>query len=101
MGTLKKILLAGLGTATFTYEKATDLVEEMVDKGEITVQQGKELNQELKNKFTEKADQTSQEFAELNTVKGLIEKFNLATKEDIDQLKTRIERLEEEEDTLS
>ncbi|WP_353894158.1 hypothetical protein PRVXH_000937 [Proteinivorax hydrogeniformans] len=101
MGTLKKILLAGLGTATYTYEKANEMVDEMVDKGELTVQQGKELNQELKNKFSQKANQTSEEFVELNTVKALIDKLNLAKKEDIERLEARIEKLEGEEDTLS
>ena len=45
---LKKILLAGIGAAASAAEKAEDIVEQLVKKGELTVQQGKILNQELK-----------------------------------------------------
>ncbi len=33
----KNILLAGIGSAAYTYEKASNLVDEMVQKGKITV----------------------------------------------------------------
>ena len=45
---LKKLLLAGVGAVALTTEKAGELLNEMVEKGEITVEQGKALNQELK-----------------------------------------------------
>lgn len=47
---LEKILLAGIGSVAATYEKAVEVVEEMVKKGELTVKQGKALNEELKKK---------------------------------------------------
>ena len=46
--TLKNILLAGIGSMAYTYEKASSMVETLVQKGEITVNQGKQLNEELK-----------------------------------------------------
>ena len=45
---LRKLLLAGVGAVALTTEKAGELLNEMVEKGEITVEQGKALNQELK-----------------------------------------------------
>ena len=45
--TLKKILLAGVGTIATTAEKSSEIVEELIKKGEITVEQGKILNKEL------------------------------------------------------
>ena len=45
---LKKILLAGIGTAAVTAEKSKEILDELVKKGELTVEQGKVLNQELK-----------------------------------------------------
>ena len=41
---LKKLLLAGIGAAALTGEKAQDLVDDLVKKGELTVEQGKVLN---------------------------------------------------------
>ena len=46
---LKKIFLAGIGAVAVTAEKSKDLLDEMVEKGELTVEQGKGLNEELKH----------------------------------------------------
>lgn len=76
---LKNIFLAGVGTMAMTYEKTTELVAELVDKGKITVDQGKELNQELKRVITDQ-----------NDPKSTIE---FATKEDVENLNKRIDQL--------
>ena len=46
---LKKLLLAGVGTVAVTAEKSREILDELVKKGELTVEQGKVLNQELKH----------------------------------------------------
>ena len=46
---VKKLLLAGIGAVAVTAEKSKDLLDEMVEKGELTVEQGKVLNEELKH----------------------------------------------------
>lgn len=50
---LRKVLLAGIGALATGYEKSSELVDELVKKGEITVEQGKALNTELKHKAQE------------------------------------------------
>ena len=50
---IKKILLAGIGTAAVTAEKSKEVLDELVQKGELTVEQGKVLNQELKHNIKE------------------------------------------------
>ena len=40
---LKKILLVGIGTAAVTAEKSKEILDELVRKGELTVEQGKVL----------------------------------------------------------
>ena len=52
---IKKILLAGIGTAAVTAEKSKEVLDELVKKGELTVEQGKVLNQELKHNIKESA----------------------------------------------
>ena len=50
---IKKILLAGIGTAAVTAEKSKEVLDELVKKGELTVEQGKVLNQELRHNIKE------------------------------------------------
>lgn len=46
---LKKLILAGIGAVAETTEKSSELIDNLAKKGEITVEQGKELNKELKH----------------------------------------------------
>ena len=46
----KDIFLAGVGAMAITGEKAKDLVDTLISKGELTVDQGKQINTELKHK---------------------------------------------------
>ena len=50
---MKNIVLAGIGAVAVTSEKAKDVVDELVKKGELTVEQGKVLNEELKHNIKE------------------------------------------------
>jgi polyhydroxyalkanoate synthesis regulator phasin len=51
MDVFKKGFLAGVGAISTGYEKGKEVVDVLVDKGQITVEQGKTLNQELKHKL--------------------------------------------------
>ena len=52
---VKKVLLAGIGAAALTAEKSKDVIDELVKKGELTVEQGKDApNEELKHDIKEK-----------------------------------------------
>lgn len=51
---LRKIFLAGVGAVATTAEAAKDVVDTLVKKGELTVEQGKVLNEELKQSAKEK-----------------------------------------------
>ncbi|GAA6489908.1 phasin family protein [Gordonibacter urolithinfaciens] len=46
----KDIFLAGIGAMAITAEKSKDLVDQLISKGELTVDQGKQINTELKHK---------------------------------------------------
>ena len=49
----KNIFLAGIGAMAYTGEKGKELIDQLVAKGEITLEQSKELNEELQRKATE------------------------------------------------
>ena len=55
---IRKILLAGVGAVAMGAEKSQELVEELVKKGELTVEQGKILNEELTRKASKAANET-------------------------------------------
>ena len=51
---LKKAFLFGVGAIAKTSEKSKELINELVEKGALTVEQGKSLNEELKHDLQEK-----------------------------------------------
>ena len=59
MGGLNKAFLATVGAVAITAEKSQQAVEDLVKKGELTVQQGKSLNHELSRKAKEAAQETT------------------------------------------
>ena len=59
MGGLNKAFLATVGAVAITAKNSQQAVEDLVKKGELTVQQGKSLNQELSRKAKEAAQETT------------------------------------------
>lgn len=100
----KKAMLAGVGAVASTYEKANGLVNEMVERGKITVEEGKELSEELKRGFNEKTSATTKVVTEkINDIKPLtkddfkelLSEYEVVRKDEFEQLKNRVKELEE------
>ena len=97
---LKKFLLMGIGAAAVTVEKSQQVVDELVKKGELTVEQGKELNQELKRNVKKsmdevaKASEEAETAAEEKTV-DFEQKIAGMTAEELEKLKAFISKAEE------
>ena len=51
---LRKVILAGVGAAAATAEKGQELLHELVQKGESTVEEGKVRTEELKHDLKER-----------------------------------------------
>lgn len=58
---MKKILLAGVGAVAMGAEKAPELLDDLVKKGEQALEQGKVLNEELTRKVKETTSEVSDE----------------------------------------
>ena len=84
---IKKLLLAGIGTAAMTAEKSKEVVEQLVKKGELTVEQGKVLNEELKHNVAEK-------LREPLTVDKISKDLEKVNDEELEILKAKIEELQ-------
>lgn len=78
---LKNIFFAGIGSLAITYEKSREIIDDLIKKGKITVEQGKEINEELKRNFKKE---------------DIIDESNLVTKDDFNEILKRIEVLEKE-----
>lgn len=61
---LRKVFLAGVGALATTVEKSQEIVDDLVKKGELTVEQGKALNAELKHKVAEVKEASGAKAAE-------------------------------------
>lgn len=90
---LKNALLAGLGSAAYTYEKASKVIDDMVEKGKLTIDEGKELSQELKQNIVQKSEKIKPVSKE--DINSLLNNSNFATKEDLKEIKERLKKLEE------
>ncbi len=96
---LRNLILTGIGTAAYTYEKAEEMVNGMVKKGEITMKQGRQFNEELKRKYMDKKEEFKKA-APVNeeSLKKILDGYDLATHKDIEELKSSIDKLAEKID---
>lgn len=85
--TLKKLILAGIGAAALTAEKSKALLDDMVEKGELTVEQGKALNEELKHTIKKTTKDYSTTQTSSNDLDAFLEKMS---PEDIQLLKEKL-----------
>ena len=94
---LKKVLLAGIGAVAVTGEKSKELLDEMVKKGELTVEQGKALNEELKHNIKSTVKEKVNVKVKTSTTDELDELLDKMTPEQIALLKQRIDEMEKKQ----
>lgn len=97
MNDLKKMILAGIGGASMTYDKAEEMVGKLASRGQITVEQGKKLSEELirKGKGKMKDDAIDKE-----EIQAILLQMNVAQRNDIDDLEVKIATLNAQIDEL-
>ena len=100
---LKKIVLAGIGAVAVTAEKSKEIIEELVKKGEITVAEGKVLNEELMRKMKDKVNDVVKEHITVTVTKteeptaaDVLTNLEKMSKEDLDAIKAKLAELEKE-----
>ena len=96
---IKNFFLAGLGSAAYTYEKATNLIDDFVQKGKLTLEEGKNLSEELKRTVNGKKEESKILTKEEKPLTKedmllLLSQLSFATKEDIENLNKRLSNLE-------
>ncbi|WP_042349180.1 phasin family protein [Bacillus massiliigorillae] len=94
---MKKVLLAGIGAVATTVEKSQDLVQTLITKGEITVEQGKVLNEELKRNIKDpvKKDKLNTETSlQEESTNLLINQLDNMSEEEIAAIKLKLAEME-------
>lgn len=89
---IKKFFLIGIGAAATSVEKSGEILSDLVKKGELTVEQGKALNQELRHNAEEK----KKKFEEEKKQKNFTDFVSGLSTEDLVKLKEQIAQLENE-----
>ena len=86
---LKKVFLAGVGAVATTAETGKDVVNKLVTKGELTVEQGKVLNEELKRNAKEKVKERKE--------KDFYQNVEMMTAEERQALREKLQELDQKE----
>jgi len=88
----KKTVLMGLGAITITKEKAEQIVDELIKKGELAKEERPKAIQDILNKAEE---QEKVLFTKITSeVNKAIAKLDIATKEDLKKLEKKIDELQ-------
>ena len=94
---LKKILLAGIGTVAVTAEKSKDVLDEMVKRGELTVEQGKVLNKDLKHNLKNTIKNNVNVSVKPQSGEELEELLGNMTPDQLADLKDKISQMQEKD----
>lgn len=99
---LKTVAFAMIGAGAVTGEKARQIVDELVKKGELTVEEGKLLDSELAKKMQERAETLSESVRSITPekvsqgVKDLIANVGRMTSEQREAIRKALDRADEE-----
>lgn len=89
---LKNVLYAGVGAAFLTKEKIEELKGDLIEKGKLTREEGKQFVDDL-IKRSEKAKDELELWIN-KRVEDRINQFDLATKDEVADLKRQVEELQ-------
>ena len=95
---LRRVLLASVGVVALTIEEIGELVDKLVERGEIAEQEGKKLVTEIKEKRKKKTDEA--EDMASSRITEMMDKMDIPTKSDIEDLSAKIATLSKKVDEL-
>ena len=95
---LRRVLLAGIGAVALTIEEMGELVDKLVERGEIAEEEGKKLVNEIREKRKKTTDEA--EDIASTRMREMMDKMDIPTKSDIDALSNKIAALSKKVDEL-
>ena len=91
---VRKLGLIGAGLWAMTEERVNDLVKDLVDKGDISREEGKKAVQDLVEESKKQRVDLEKKISE--KIQDAISKADVFTRKDMHELESRLETLEEE-----
>lgn len=88
---LQNIMYAGIGAATLTKEKLEELQDELIEKGKMSRDEGKQFVDELRSKSEKAKEQLDQWIT--RRVDDQVKQLNLASKDEIAALRQKVDEL--------
>ena len=85
---MKKVMLTGMGVISLTKEKVEDMSREFVEKGKMTEEEGKKFVNEILEKSDESKNELKKQIEKI--VGKTMEKMDLASKSDIEAVKSEL-----------
>ena len=93
---LRKVVLASMGAVAIAQEEAEDLINKLVERGEIAREEGRKLMQDMMAKRREKVE------AEFDSrVESALHKMNVPTKDDLKAVERKLDELNKKLDKLA
>ena len=89
---IKKSLYLGLGAASVTKEKVEGLIDELIEKGQLTKNEKGKAVKEILDKIEKEEKEVQKRIKK--TVNEALETVGAATQKDIEQLKKQLKVLE-------
>ncbi|MBR2743591.1 MAG: aspartyl beta-hydroxylase [Clostridia bacterium] len=88
-GDIKKLLLASIGAAAMTAEKAMEITDELVKRGELTLEQSNTLNEALSRRLKREPAAS----ADAPTAEDVMEMLKKLSPEELMELHGRIDEV--------
>jgi len=92
LDTLRRLLLAGLGTIDITEEKLRPVLDDLIARGEVTEKDAREMLADWKRKASEQKSKLQEQVEE--SVGRTLERMGVARRAEIDALAARVAALE-------
>lgn len=95
---LRRILMAGVGAVALAQDEVDDFVGKLVERGEIAEKDGRKLVSEIMDKRRQRTQKAEDSLDQ--RVEGLLDRMNVPTKRDIDELSKKVTLLAQKIDEL-
>ncbi len=96
LASLRKVVLASMGAVAIAQDEAEDLINKLVERGEIAREEGRKLMRDMTAKRREKVQ------AQFDArVEATLGKMNVPTKDDLKAVENKLDQLNKKLDKLA
>ena len=89
---IKKVLATGIGAAILARDKVNEIIDDLVEKGKLSEQEGRKYLDEIKAYTSQSKEEAEKNMKEL--LENMLKRMNIPTKDEVDLIKKRVQELE-------